>query len=336
MVKENIIKNRYEFMLLLEAAMCNPNGDPDMGNTPRQDPDTGIGYMTDTAIKSRIRSYVQDMGKYLEILMRQGQNINRTVAEAVMAANNADNLKDVKKGSKIEDAQNWICDKYWDARTFGAVMSTGRNAGQIRGAVQIAMPSSVDPISVEDITITRKCYTEGDFNTLQEFDALDAKMDEDKKRTMGNKKVTPYGLYIVKGAISACLAEKSGFTEDDLKVLFEALLQMYNHDISSSKIGMNVVSPLIVFKHVGTQHDNNSDEKEREAKLGCAPAQMLYNLLSVKKKDDVEYPRQFSDYDVTFNKSGLPDGVEVGFKYLPFTDIEWNTDHLDGCGIKVS
>ncbi len=260
MTNKITIKNRYEFMLLLEAVMCNPNGDPDMGNCPRQDPDTGIGYMTDTAIKSRIRAYVQDMGKNLNILISQGQSLNKVVAEAVMSVSETDNLKDVKKGARMGESQNWICDKYWDARTFGAVMSTGRNAGQIRGAVQLAMATSVDPITIEDITITRKCYSEGDFNTLQEFDAADAKMDEDKKRTMGNKKVIPYGLYVVKGCISASLAEKTGFTEDDLKILWEALLQMYNHDISSSKTGMNVVSPLIIFKHVGTQSDNNPEK----------------------------------------------------------------------------
>lgn len=331
---DKTIANRYEFMVLVEATYCNPNGDPDMGNLPRQNLDTGHGIITDVAIKRRIRNYVEDAFPEQSILMRSGTNLNRKIAEAVMAVNECKDLKNIKKGEKQEESQNWMCEKYWDVRTFGGVLSTGRNAGQIRGAVQVAMATSVDPITVEDMTITRMCYVDKDFNTLEEFDDLDAKTDEDKKRTMGNKKVTPYGLYIVKGSISASLAEKTSFSENDLSKLWEAILQMYNHDISSSKEGMSVISPLIIFKHVGTQNNNN-EEKIREAKLGCAPAQMLFGLLDVHKKDDIEFPRKFDDYRVTFKASELPEGVEVGFKYLPFKDVEWNTDDLPNHGFEV-
>lgn len=330
----NIISNRYEFMVLVEANYCNPNGDPDMGNLPRQNLDTGRGIITDVAIKRRIRNYIEDGFPEQEILMKSGTNLNKKIAEAVMAVNGCDNLKGVKNGSNQSESQNWMCDKYWDVRTFGGVLQTGRNAGQIRGAVQIAMASSVDPITVEDITITRMCYVDKDFDTLEEFEEYDEKRDEDRKRTMGNKKVTPYGLYVVKGSISASLAEKTGFSEDDLSKLWEAILQMYNHDISSSKEGMSVISPLIIYKHIGTQSENN-DEKAREAKLGCAPAQMLFDLLGVQKKEDVDYPRKLEDYKLTFKFSKLPQGVAVGFKYLPFKEIEWNTDSLADYGFIV-
>ena len=334
-MSDNVIKNRYEFMVLVEAVMCNPNGDPDMGNLPRQDMETALGIITDVAIKRRIRNYVQDAEKGLDILMQSGKNLNRDIAEAVMAATGKETLKGVKKGEKSEQSQNWLCKKYWDVRTFGGVMATGRNAGQIKGAVQVGMATSVDPITVEDMNITRMCITEQDFDTLKEFDDYSSKIDEDKKRTMGNKKVVPYGLYVVKGSISASLAEKNGFTEEDLEMLWESILQMYNHDVSSSKTGMSVVSPLIIFKHVGTQHKNNADDKLREAKLGCAPAHLLYNLLSIKKKENIEYPRKYEDYDVSFRAEGVPDGVEVGFKYLPFSEIEWSTDGLQNYGINV-
>ena len=335
-MSKNIIKNRYEFMVLVEAVMCNPNGDPDMGNLPRQDMDTSLGIITDVAIKRRIRNYVQDAEKGYEILMKSGINLTKVTAEAVMAATGKNNLEGVKKGENIKQSQSWLCEKYWDARTFGGVMVTGHNAGQIRGAVQMGMATSIDPITVEDMTITRMCFADKKaFDTLDEFDEYEAKMDEDKKRKMGNKKVIPYGLYIIKGSISASLAEKNGFLEEDLDMLWEAILQMYNHDISSSKTGMNVVSPLIIFKHVGTQHENNAQENAREAKLGCAPAHMLYNLLSVKRKENIEYPRKYEDYEISFKASGIPNGVEVGFKYLPFSAIEWNTDGLQNAGINI-
>ena len=329
------IKNRYDFMLLVEAAMCNPNGDPDMDNNPRKLANSGLGMITSVAIKSRIRKYVMDAFDDINNLIVPATNINRAIAESYVDVTGKQDLKGVGKGAFKQEVGALMCQKYWDVRTFGGVLSVGRNAGQIQGPVQIDMSTSVDPITIQDLTITRTCYTADDFDTLLKYDEADAKKPDNEKRTMGDQKITPYGLYVVKGSISASLAERTGFSEDDLSKLWEALLQMYNHDISTSKKGMNVVSPLIIFKHVGTQNADNESQNAREAKLGCAPAQMLYKLLSIEKKDGVDVPTKTDDYDITFNASGIPNGVEAGFKYLPFEAPEWNTDNLKKCGITV-
>lgn len=331
----NPIKNRYEFMALAAAYMCNPNGDPDMDNRPRVIPEAGFGVISDVAQKRDIRDYIQVAFPEHDILMRSGASVNRAIAGAMMDVIGKDTLKNVSKGEKAKETSQRLCEKYWDVRTFGGVMSTGRNGGQIQGPVQMDMAVSYDPIEIEEITITRDCYTVGDYDTLQEFDDADAKMDENKKRTMGNKSFTPFGLYLIKGTVSASLAEKTGFSESDLEMLWESILQMYEHCSSSSKAGMSLVSPLIIFKHVGKYQKDNEKQQEKQAKLGCAPAHMLYRLLSVKKKDGVENPMKVEDYDISFNASGVPNGVTVGFKYLPFEDIEWTADNLEQYGINV-
>ena len=275
-----VISNRYEFMVLVEAKMCNPNGDPDMGNLPRQDSETGFGYITDVAFKRRIRNYIEDgyrgeAGK--GILMQSGTSINKKIAESVLKVNKLESVPNKFKNTKISETASDMMARYWDVRTFGAVLSTGLNAGQGRGAVQIGMALSVDPIEPEDITITRMVYADGkDFKTLEEYEKEEKERPDDKKRTMGSKQFIPYGLYILKGTISASLAEKTGFTEEDKDLLFEAILQMYNHDVSSSKQGMSIVSPLIVFKHIGTQDPANAEQNAREAKLGCTSAHKLF------------------------------------------------------------
>ena len=336
------IQNRYEFMLLLEAKLCNPNGDPDMGNLPRQDPETEQGIITDVAIKRRIRNYIQDAffdKEGMDILMQSGTSLNKKIAEAVLEVNEIQKFDPNFKNAKVMESAQRLAEKYWDVRAFGGVMSTGRNAGQVRGAVQIAMSTSVDPIGVQDMTITRMCYTDGkDCATIEEYEKEENERPDDKKRTMGNKRIATYGLYIVKGSISASLAEKVGFTETDLNALNEALLQMYNHDISSSKEGMSVVSPLFLFKHVGTQDDANAEEKAREAKLGCAAAHKLFNLMNVQKMTEIEYPRNDEDYQVSFRFSEMPKGVEVGIKTAPFSEVVWGDDVkkvLEAEGIKI-
>ena len=325
------LKNRYEFMLLVEAENCNPNGDPDMGNLPRQDPDTGYGYITDAAIKRRIRNYVIDAygGKPgMDIFAKNGTSMNREILDACLRSD-----EEKKKGNNISPAEAF-CQKYWDGRTFGGVLSTGRNAGQIRGTVQIAFAKSVDPIDPQNITVTRMYYTEGNFNTLDEFDKADAKIKKKKKRTMGTKQFIPYGLYIVKGTVSANLARKNGFSKEDLNVLFEALLQMYNNDISSSKTGMNVVSPLIIFKHVGVSDLNNDpDEREKEAMLGCCGAHKLFNLLHVSKKEGIDIPRSYTDYDVFLDVSDLPAGIDLGIKDNPYDEVTWGKDEISNLGL---
>ncbi len=333
----NILKNRMEFVFLIEAKMCNHNGDPDMANLPRQDGETDCGIFTDVAIKRRIRNYILDAFQGIDgmdILMKQGTSINKKIAEAVFATSNVG--KENKSTAAINNARMEMCRRYWDVRTFGGVLSTGLNAGQVRGAVQIGMSTSLDPIHIEDLTITRMCYTTDgkDYKTIEDYEKEENEREDDKKRTMGEKKIESYGLYVIKGSISAALAEKCGFTEEDANALFEAILQCYNHDISSSKMGMNVISPVIIFKHVGTQNDNNQIEKAREAKLGCAPAYKLFDLLEIRKQDDVEFPRDKKDYLMLLHSS-VPKGVEIGIKANPFEPVLWgweNISHEDmGC-----
>lgn len=333
--KKESLKNRYELMMVISVMMCNPNGDPDAANAPRWNYDTGIGFITDVAIKRWLRNYVRDAfagQEGMEILMTKGASLNRKIAEAVFSANeisSTDELEMDKKknkpiNKKVAESSQYMCEKYWDCRAFGGVLSTGLNAGQVRGAVQFEMPTSVDPIQVSDLTITRMCYAEdNNCKTLAEYEQEEANHSEEGKRTMGDKHVVQFGMYVLRGTISAAFAERVGFTEADLDVLGEAMIQMLSHNVSSSKAGMRVESPLILFKHVGTQHDTNAEQKAKEAKLGCVPAQKLFNLLSVKKKDGIEYPKSPEDYEVKFMLSKLPRGVEVGFKEMPFEDFTW-------------
>lgn len=318
------MKNRYEVMFFIQAKNCNPNGDPDMGNAPRIDPETNYGYITDVAIKRRIRNYIDEAfaGKEgMEIIKQQASNMNRAIYECLAAV--SDGKVDAKKNKSVEASQ-YACAKYFDVRAFGDVLSTGLNAGQVRGPVQIAFASSVDPILPLDMCITRMCYTEGKGTTLKEYDDIDAKLEDDKKRTMGRKSIIPYGLYVVRMSISANLADKTGFNEEDLNVLFEAIMNMYNNDISSSKMGMTVLQPMVIFKHVGTQEKNNEEQLLRETKLGCAPSHVLFDLVHIEKKENVEYARDYRDYDAYISLDKLPNGVQVGFKYGPFDEIVWD------------
>lgn len=314
------IKNRYEIMYYVACTNANPNGDPDMGNTPRIDPETMTGFITDVATKRRIRNYV-DMAHHdepgMNIIMQQSTNINRHIAEAKRAAGVADTAK---TANDIYKSRQKACEMFYDVRTFGAVMSTGPNAGQVRGPVQFTFGKSVDPIMPMDISITRMAIAEGD--TYEAAKKAEEEKPKDKLRTMGRKQIIPFGLYEVRAFISANLAEETGFDDEDLKVLFEAILNMYEHDHSSSKGEMSVVSPLIIFKHIGT--DTNEEQRSRQMKLGCAPAHKLFSLVSVKKKDGVEYPRSYLDYDANVNINGVPNGVQIGFISDPYGDVCWD------------
>lgn len=332
----NVIKNTYTVTCILEAVMTNPNGDPDMGNTPRQDIETGIGVITDVALKRRIRDYVEEAyGEEagMEILMRNGVSVNKEIAKAVLEVNGLQKFSEKFTNPKVRESADFINQKFWDARTFGAVLATGRNGGQVNGPVQFGIAMSVDPIHIEDMTITRMCYADGkDFTTIEEYEKEEAERPQDKKRTMGNKKVISYGLYIVQATISPSLAAKTGFTERDLQILFEAMLQMYDFNNTASKQGMRMASPLIIFKHVGT-HPENPDEAAKEALLGCAPAHRLYNMLHVTKKGTVEFPRSFDDYEIALKVSEIEkaaaSGVQIGFKDLPFADVVWEQKNPD-------
>lgn len=321
------MNNRYEFMFLISCTNSNPNGDPDAGNTPRMDPETGNGFITDVAIKRRIRNYVETAYKNqpgMDIIMKDGTSLNREIAHVITEATGSF-PKDKTKGNDTLKSAKKACELFYDVRAFGAVLSTGKNAGQINGPIQFEFAESLDPIISRDITITRMCYTDApDAKSIEEYDLYDENKDNDKKRTMGRKQFIPYGLYVCKGYVSAAFAEQTGFTEKDLDILFEAILNMYEISRSTSKNSISVLSPIIIFKHVGTQTESNTEQNTREAKLGCAPAYKLFELVDIYKKENVEYPRSYKDYEATIDLSGVPNGVEVGFKNSAFGDIVWN------------
>lgn len=317
------IQNRYEFLYYVSCTNANPNGDPDMGNTPRIDPETRLGYITDVATKRRIRNYI-DMAYAdqdgMNIIIQQATNINRHIARAKREAG----FEDCAKGKDaVYAGRRKACELFYDVRAFGAVMSTGPNAGQVRGPVQITFGKSLDPILPLDISITRMAVAGGPDNaTLEQYTEWEQGQSEDSLRTMGRKQFIPFGLYEVRGFISANLAAETGFDENDLKALFEAILNMYEHDRSASKGEMSVVSPLIIFKHVGT--DSDEKQRVRQAKLGCAPAHKLFDLVRVSKKPEVETPRSYRDYDAVVSLDRVPKGVRIGFQSDPFGEIVWD------------
>ena len=316
------IQNRYEFIYYVACTDSNPNGDPDMGNTPRLDPETMQGYISDGATKRRIRNYIQTAFEGqpgMNIIIQQGTNINRHIAEARKEAG----VEGAKDKNAVYKGRMMACQMFYDVRTFGAVMSTGPNAGQVRGPVQICFGKSLDPVLPMDISITRMAATLGDKGkSLEDYVKAENEADEDSLRTMGRKQLIPFGLYEVRGFISANLAAETGFDDDDLNALFEAIMNMYEHDRSASKGEMEVVSPLIIFKHGG----NDTDERQRirQAKLGCAPAHRLFELVNVRKKPEIAAPRSYRDYAASVALSKVPSGVEVGFKRDAFSPVVWN------------
>lgn len=331
-----VVKNRYEFMYYVQCINGNPNGDPDMGNAPRIDPETMHGYITDVATKRRIRNYIQtafaeEAG--MGIIMQQGTTINKFIAKAHEATDGNEDTC-AKNTNKVYAARQWCCQHYYDVRTFGAVLSTGPNAGQVRGPVQIAFGRSVDPVLSQDISITRMCVANGPdkASTYDEFERWEKEQPEDKLRTMGRKQFIPFGLYEVRGFISGNLAKETGFDERDLMALFEAILNMYEHDHSASKGEMSVVSPLIIFKHVGT--DTDASQRARQALLGCAPAHRLFDLVHVERKPDLPFARDYRDYDAFIDMQNVPNGVKVGFMENAFDDIKWDNIPAEESWIK--
>jgi CRISPR-associated protein Csd2 len=309
------ITNRYEFLFLFDCENGNPNGDPDAGNAPRIDPEDMHGLVSDVAVKRRIRNFVQvargNRAPYA-IFIEHATNLNRPIT---LAHEQTGGVPDPKKGAsknKVDAARKWMCDNFFDVRAFGAVMSTGPNAGQVRGPVQIPFSRSIDPVLSLDVSITRMAVAEeiGKGKTSADYVAWEAEQPEDTLRTMGRKSLIPYGLFMGKGFVSAHLAQQTGFTKDDLKLLFEAVLNMYEHDRSASKGVMTVRAPIYVFKHVGT--DTDAQQRQAQAMLGCAPAQVLFEqVVSVKKKENVAAPRHFGDYGVVVARDLVPAGVEL-------------------------
>lgn len=296
-----VIKNRYEFVVLFDVENGNPNGDPDSGNMPRIDPESGLGLVTDVCLKRKIRNYVETVkedAKGYKIYIKEDVPLNRSDREACESLGITETedkkvteaLKKLKKSDKDVDIKlrDYMCDNFYDIRTFGAVMTTfvkaSLNCGQVRGPVQLGFARSIDPIVSQEVTITRVAIT-------TEKDA------ENKSTEMGRKNIVPYGLYRVEGYISANLARKvTGFSEEDLDLLWEAIINMFENDHSAAR-GKMAVRELIVFKH----------SKE----LGDCPAYKLFDAVEVRKKEEIEYPRKYQDYTVQIHEEMIPDSVEM-------------------------
>lgn len=286
------IKNRYEFVILFDVENGNPNGDPDAGNMPRTDPETGYGLVTDVCLKRKIRNFVETTKEGTpgyRIYVKDGVPLNRSDAEACAYVGvDEKKLKEAKKKDEKldEKLRDFMCSNFYDIRTFGAVMTTfvkgALNCGQVRGPVQLGFARSVDPILPQEVTITRVAIT--------------TEADAEKKGTeMGRKYIVPYGLYRAEGYISANLARKTtGFSDADLELLWQAILNMFELDHSAAR-GNMAVRELIVFKH--------------DSELGNAPAYKLFDLIKVKRKEGVTAPRAYSDYTVSVDEAHLPDGV---------------------------
>lgn len=289
------IKNRYEFAIIFEVENGNPNGDPDAGNMPRVDPETGHGIITDVCLKRKIRNYVEvvkeDQTGY-DIYIKSGVPLNTSDKRACDHYKVNPNPNDLKKAKKDDPEldgkiRDFMCTNFFDIRTFGAVMTTfvkgSLNCGQVRGPVQLGFARSVDPIFSQEVTITRCAIT-------TEADA------EKNSNTMGNKFIVPYGLYVAEGYVSANLARKStGFSEDDLELLWEAIVNMFEHDHAAAR-GKMAVRKLIIFKH--------------DSELGNAPAYKIFDTIKIKRKENVKIPRSFNDYEEIYvAEEELPDGV---------------------------
>jgi CRISPR-associated protein Csd2 len=282
------LKNRYEFVLFYDVENGNPNGDPDAGNMPRIDPETGYGIVSDVCLKRKVRNYVElvngDSPGY-RIYVKEGIPLNQNHEEAYLAV---EGLKPGEKAKtdKVNEARKWICANFYDVRTFGAVMSTGDNCGQVRGPVQINFSRSIDPIFLQEVTITRQTVTRIE--------------DASKERTMARRHIVPYALYRVEGYISAKLANDAGkgtgFSEADLELFWEALVNMFEHDHSAAR-GKMATRKLVVFKH-------NSE-------LGNTPSHKLFETVTVQRLYADRPPRSFADYVVTVDVESVSKGVTV-------------------------
>ncbi len=295
------IQSRYEFVYLFDVENGNPNGDPDAGNMPRIDPETSHGLITDVCLKRKVRNFVEiagtagqlpeTEGKKFHIYVQEKAILNRQHAMAYEACRLKSDAKKLPK--KEEDARRvtaWMCSNFFDVRTFGAVMTTDVNCGQVRGPVQMNFARSIDPIVPLEISITRMAVTT----------EAEAEKQQGDNRTMGRKHIVPYALYRAEGFVSAPLADKTGFTDADLGLLWQALLVMFDHDRSAARGKMSARN-LFVFKH--------------QSALGNAPAQKLFDLVKVERSGDpAAPPRSFADYKVTLEQAAVPSGVELQVK----------------------
>lgn len=291
------IQNRYDFVLLFDVKDGNPNGDPDAGNLPRLDAETGQGLVTDVCLKRKIRNFVtltkdqtesteklQEGKQRFEIYVKEKAVLNKQHERAYVAIGRKDlldgNDKKRKGGDAVNDAREWMCANFFDVRAFGAVMSTGVNCGQVRGPIQLTFSRSIDPIVASEHSITRMAVAT----------EAEAEKQQGDNRTMGRKFTVPYGLYMAHGFVSSFLARQTGFTDDDLAILWEALSTMFEHDRSAARSEM-ATRGLYIFKH--------------DSELGNAPAHKLFDLIQVKRSNGAGGPpRSFSDYSVSPPEEG--------------------------------
>ncbi len=282
----NPVQNRYDFVLLFDVKDGNPNGDPDAGNLPRIDPETGHGLVTDVCLKRKVRNYVQlangAKGGY-DIFIKEKAILNNLIDQA----HEQEEVKAKEKGDKTEAARKYMCITYFDVRTFGAVMSTGKNAGQVRGPVQLTFARSIEPIVPLEHSITRMAVAT----------EAEAEKQQGDNRTMGRKFTVPYALYRCHGFISAPFAVQTGFSEEDLQLFWESLVNMFEHDHSAAR-GQMATRKLIVFKH--------------DSKMGKAPAHQLFDLVKIERIDGASGPaRTFADYAVKVEEGAMPHGVTI-------------------------
>ncbi len=287
------LNNRYDFVLLFDVKDGNPNGDPDAGNLPRVDAETGRGLVTDVSLKRKVRNFVgivKGEQPPFEIYVKEKAILNKQHERAYQGIGAADQLggedKKRKGGDKVGEARDWMCRNFYDVRTFGAVMSTGVNCGQVRGPVQLTFARSLDPVVAQEHSITRMAVAT----------EAEAEKQGGDNRTMGRKFTVPYGLYVAHGFVSAHLANQTGFSEEDLELLWQSLAQMFEHDRSAAR-GEMATRGLYVFKH--------------ESQLGNAPAHKLFERIRVEKTNGDAPARGFSDYAVTVDETGLPGGVTL-------------------------
>lgn len=281
-----VVDKRYEFVLLFEVENGNPNGDPDAGNMPRIDPETSHGIVTDVCLKRKVRNYVEvaQKGKPgYDIYVREKAVLNNTNLEAYNHFSIKPEAKKLpKEREEAEKLTRYMCDRFFDIRAFGAVMTMEVNCGQVRGPVQFGFAKSINPIVPQEVTITRM--------------AVSNEKDTEKERTIGRKYIVPYALYKMEGYISSALAEKTGFNEDDLTLLWDALLNMFEHDHSAAR-GKMSSRKLIIFEH--------------DSVLGNAPSHKLFEMISIERKDTSSPPRSFDDYIVKVNHNLKPAGVNI-------------------------
>lgn len=289
-MSSELITHRYDFALLFDVINGNPNGDPDAGNSPRTDPETGHGFVSDVCLKRKIRNFVtlarrnadrSPMPGY-DIYVKEKGVLNLQHQRAYDALGLKSDAKGAEKAGQVDKTRAWMCQQFFDIRMFGAVMSTEINCGQVRGPVQFAFARSVDPIVALEQAVTRMAVTN--------------ERDIEKERTMGRKEIVPYGLYVAHGFISPHLAADTGFSSDDLALLWQALQMMFEHDRSAARGEMSS-RKLVVFEH--------------ESMLGNAPAHRLFERVAITRNDPTSPARAFADYTVMVNTEGLPPGITV-------------------------